>query len=145
LFLTVKVPVKCQGYIDNGIPIIAAVFISLTDGMTVYYVIYLLICIFGLVFNDFWTTFLLLDIIVKNGVCRNVLNSVVYPYKQLGMTLILGLFVAYIYAYLYYTYFAGDLYASEPITLFTFFITSWCWGLRSRKKYVITFHSLLSY
>ena len=58
--------------------------------------------------DSFWLPFLLLDIVMKNSVCANVLNAVVVPRKMLGMTLVLGLFVTYIYAYIYFFYFSGD-------------------------------------
>ena len=114
-----------------------AMLLSMTDGMTIYYIVYLGICLLALVTEEsYWLPFLLLDIVVKNSTCRNVLNAVMLPYKQLGMTLVLGLFVTYIYAYIYYTYFLGDAFFGmglirAPKNLFSFFIISWGWGLRA--------------
>ena len=136
LFLIVRIPVKYQALREEFSPLLSAFYTS-TDAMTIYYIVYLLICLFSLLLADYWMPFLLLDIVVKNSTCRNVLNSVMLPRKQLGMTLVLGIFVTYIYAYLYFTYFMRDINHDfhdipEPMNnLFTFFITSWCWGLRS--------------
>lgn len=140
LFLVVKVPVNYETLIseENMAPMTAGIY-SLFGGLTLYYVIYLAICLFGLFFDNYWTPFLLLDIIVKNPVCRNVLNAIMIPRKSLGMTIVLGAFVGYIYAYIYYFYFAQDSifnnaqmedYSPIPVNLFMFTIGSWCWGLR---------------
>jgi hypothetical protein len=132
LFLIVKVPVNYETLMsEENMSSFAAMIYSVCDGMTIYYVIYLAICLFGLFLDHYWTPFLLLDIVVKNSVCRNVLNAIVLPRKQLGMTVVLGVFIAYIYAYLYYFYFAQDVVWEVPTNLFTYFIASWCWGLRS--------------
>ena len=137
LFMFTVIPVKYQSLQED--PYLydktTAVLMSCADTMAIYYCVYLCICIFGVVFSDYWMPFLLLDIIVKNQVCANVLKSVINPISQLGTTLLLGLFVTYIYAYIYFTYFLDELSTTNdkpvPETLFTFVLMSWSMGLRA--------------
>ncbi|CAM9156662.1 unnamed protein product, partial [Ectocarpus fasciculatus] len=84
------------------------------DPLTVYYVVYLIISILGVVSTDLFSTFLLLDIVMKNSTTRDVLNAVVYPRKQLGMTVILGTFVAYIFSFVVFLYYRDDWLEDYP-------------------------------
>lgn len=153
LFLVTVVPIQYLKYMEvewremeNGLEVTkkytkfqCAAF-AMTDLKTLYYFFYLGICLCGLLLDSFWLPFLLLDIVMKNSVCANVLNAVVVPRKMLGMTLVLGLFVTYIYAYIYFFYFSGDFASGMglirgPKNLFNFFIMSWGWGLRAGGGY----------
>jgi hypothetical protein len=100
LFIVVRVPVKYQSLLAKGSSVASAVFQTATDGLTMYYFVYLIFCLLAINYSDTFVTFLLLDIVVKNSTTRDVLNAVIYPRKQLGMTLVLGLFVMYIFAFL---------------------------------------------
>ena len=100
LFLVVRVPVKYQSVLSKGSSRLSAVLQTATDGLTMYYFIYLIFCLLAINYSDTFVTFLLLDIIVKNSTTADVLNAVIYPRKQLAMTLVLGLFVMYIFAFI---------------------------------------------
>jgi inositol 1,4,5-triphosphate receptor type 3 len=54
-------------------------------------------------------TFLLLDIVVKNSTTRDVLNAVVFPRKQLMATLILGMFLGYIFSFFLFYNFRDEM------------------------------------
>jgi hypothetical protein len=100
LFLVVRVPVRYQSNLAAGHSSLVALLYTMTDGLTMYYFIYLSLCLLAINYSDVFLTFLLLDIVVKNSTTRDVLNAVIYPRKQLGMTLILGIFVGYIFAFI---------------------------------------------
>jgi hypothetical protein len=107
LFLIVRVPVRKGFYLAQGNAELYSWLYALTDAMTVYYFVYLVIAFFGL-FQDNLLPFLLLDIVVKNSTAGDVINAVFYPRKQLGVTLLLGLFVTYIFSFFIFTQFHAD-------------------------------------
>ncbi len=78
------------------------------DPVLLYYLLYLAVSLLGIFSTDLFSTFLLLDIVMKNSTTRDVLNSVVYPRKQLGMTVVLGIFVAYIFSFIEFYYFRDE-------------------------------------
>ena len=55
------------------------------------------------------TSFLLLDIIVKNSTTRDVLKAVSLPARQLFATTLLALFVMYIFAFSIFVWFRDDM------------------------------------
>ena len=99
LFLVVRVPVKYQTNLAAGYSQISTIFYTATDGLTLYYFIYFIICLLAINLSDTFLTFLLLDVVVKNSTTRDVLNAVIYPRRQLGMTILLGVFVVYIFSF----------------------------------------------
>ena len=76
-----------------------AVLYTAMDAKTIYFGGYLVLSLLGLLAADYYLPFLLLDIVAKNATTRDVLNAVVIPRKQLGMTVVLGIFFTYIFAY----------------------------------------------
>jgi hypothetical protein len=99
LFLVVRVPVKYQQNVAAGYSPMMTLIHTSTDALTMYYFVYLIICLFAFNYSDTFLPILLLDIIVKNSTARDVLNAIVYPRKQLAMTLLLGIFVTYIFSF----------------------------------------------
>jgi hypothetical protein len=99
LWIVVRSPVIYQSFSETDYSHLEKIFYTATDGMTLYYVIYLTISIFGVVLQNYYVTLLLLDIVVKNSTTRDVLNSVITPRKALGMGVLLQAFVIYIYAF----------------------------------------------
>jgi len=100
LFLVVRVPIKYQSNLAAGFDTLHTVMYTASDPMTVYYSMYLVTSILGYNVSYFFLSLLLLDILVKNSTARDVLMAVVYPRKQLAMTLILSLFVVYIFSFI---------------------------------------------
>ena len=150
LVLVTVVPIQYLKYKDvewkemeNGLEVTrsytkyqCAIF-AMTEKKTIYYFVYLGVCLCGLFLDSFFLPFLLLDIVMKNSACYNVVNAVVVTRKMLGMTLVLGVFVTYIYAYVYFFYFSGDFASGMglvrgPKNLFNFFLVSFGWGLRAQ-------------
>tara|TARA_B110000971_G_C19670233_1_gene346330 strand:- start:8 stop:511 length:504 start_codon:yes stop_codon:yes gene_type:complete len=85
-----------------------ALYYAATDAYTMYYFGYVIIA--ALCINEqFLCCFLLLDIIVKDSTTRDVLNAVIYPIKQLGMTVILTLFMINIFQTLIFFFFHEDV------------------------------------
>ncbi|KAK3280858.1 hypothetical protein CYMTET_11329 [Cymbomonas tetramitiformis] len=68
------------------------------DPLTVYYFWYQVMAVMAVYKSDLFSTFLLLDIIVKNSTTRAVVRAVYVPRKQLSMTMLLGVFVIYIFS-----------------------------------------------
>merc|ERR1719453_1094664 len=108
LFLVVRVPVRYKKLIEDGNATREAIINTMLEPLTVYYFIYALLAFISLRVNRWYGTFLLLDICVKDTTTGDVLLAVWTPKKQLFMTLILGIFVIYIFAMLIFLYFAGD-------------------------------------
>ena len=104
LFLVVRVPVKYQSNQAAGMSQFRSVLYTCSDPMTLYYVFYLAMSIFGYNISYFFLTILLLDILVKNSTARDILMAVVYPRKQLAMTYVLTVFVVYIFAFIIVSY-----------------------------------------
>ena len=99
-YLVVRVPVRYESFRAAGNENIHSLFHAITDPMTMYYLAYLVVSFLGSFVSYVFLSLQLLDIIVKNSTARNVLYAVVHPRKQLAMTLILGLFVCYIFAFI---------------------------------------------
>jgi len=109
LFMVVRGPVKYEINIDKGhSPVVAGIFTAL-DGLTLYYFGYLVFCLLAINYSDTFLTFLLLDIVVKNSTTRDVLNAVVFPRKQLMATLILGMFLGYIFSFFFFYNFRDEM------------------------------------
>jgi hypothetical protein len=104
LSLAVRSPVIYQSLADAGHNRFYTVLYTATDAMTMYFSIYLVLSFFGLLLADYYLPFLLLDIVAKNATTRDILNAVVIPRKQLMMTVVLAVFVNYIYAYFYVSF-----------------------------------------
>ena len=88
-----------------------------TDGMTLYYVIYLGISFLGVFVENYYVSLLLLDIVVKDSTTRAVLNAVITPWKALAMGALLQAFVIYIYA------FYSVRFSSTHLVIFFFNLT----------------------
>ena len=99
IWLVVRTPVEYQSFKEAGNSQFKTIFLTATEGFTMYYFFYLVLSILGLTVGDYFLPFLLLDIVAKNSTTRDVLNAVIIPWRQLIMTLILCLFLTYIYAF----------------------------------------------
>ena len=97
--LVVISPVKYQSLCNFGYSGWNAIMWTILEPMTVYYFGYLVFSILGVVLQDFYLSFLLLDIIVKNSSTKNVLMAVYQPRQQLMYVSILVVFMVYIYAF----------------------------------------------
>ena len=95
----VRSPVIFQAQKAAGLDDWSAVLVTASDPKTMYFCFYLVLSLLGLLAADYYLPFLLLDIVAKNATTRDVLNAVVIPRKQLGMTVVLAIFVTYIFAY----------------------------------------------
>jgi hypothetical protein len=111
LNIVVRSPVIHEGYMAAGDNFVNAIIYTALDGKTLYYFLYLILSLLGLLLQNYYLPFLLLDIVAKNATTRDVLNAVVIPRKQLIMTVVLLLFINFIFAY---------FYVREPFMLFFF-------------------------
>jgi hypothetical protein len=101
LWIVVRTPVNYQSFKLLGYSDFKCIISTATESMTMYYFFYLVLSILGLTVANYFLPFLLLDIVAKNSTTRDVLNAVILPRKQLAMTLVLALFMNYIFAYFY--------------------------------------------
>ena len=99
LVFVIHVPVRYSGYYEDGVRGFRLFYMSLLDPSAIYYTYYSIICVLGLEYSNGILSLLLLDIISKNSVARNIMNAVVYPHQQLAVTFLLGVFVSYICAF----------------------------------------------
>ena len=99
--VVVRGPIVFQGYEEEGHSPWVCYSSIATEPLTVYYSCYLVIAACGAFYDHFYLTLLLLDIVKKNSLTRDILNSVVYPRKQIALTCVLITFVCYIFAYVY--------------------------------------------
>lgn len=130
--LVIRTPVVFQTEVDMGGNIIMSLFNTAMDRMTIYYSGYLVISILGLLSCHYFLPLLLLDVIVKNSTTQDVLNAVLFPIKALAMTLLLGIFVMYIYSYYIFLYFGDDTISPSAChTLFSCFKLVFVYGIRS--------------
>jgi len=109
LWLVVRTPVIYQSYLASNVSRLEAVLYTATDGMTLYYVIYLGISLLGVFVENYYVSLLLLDIVVKDATTRAVLNAVITPWKALAMGALLQAFVIYIYAFYSFYFFRSDI------------------------------------
>ena len=99
IWLVVRTPVEYEFFKSAGNSQFRTIFLTATEGFTIYYFLYLVLSILGLTVSDVYLPFLLLDIIAKNSTTRDVLNAVLIPWKQLSMTMVLCFFMTYIYSF----------------------------------------------
>ena len=114
LFMVVRGPVKYQINLDKGHSSFYSAVLTALDGLTLYYFGYLVFCLLAISYSDTFLTFLLLDIVVKNSTTRDVLNAVVFPRKQLMATLILGMFLGYIFSFFIFYNFRDEMIDGGP-------------------------------
>ena len=115
LFIVVRVPIKYQSNLAAGYDSLHTIMYTASDPMTVYYTMYLVTSILGYNVSYFFLSLLLLDILVKNSTARDVLMAVVYPRKQLAMTLVLSLFVVYIFSFIIFFNYRDQFSLDDPI------------------------------
>jgi hypothetical protein len=105
LWAVVKSPVIYESAMEaNGGNRWDAIQQTAQDPLTVYYVVYLIISVLGVTVDNYYCSLLLLDIVVKNSVTRDVLMAIVTPGKQLVMALLLEIFVIYIFSFFIVSY-----------------------------------------
>ena len=106
IWLVVRTPVEYEFFKSAGNSQLRTIFLTATEGYTMYYFYYLVLAILGLTLSDVYLPFLLLDIVAKNSTTRDVLNAVLIPWKQLSMTMVLCFFMTYIYSF----FLVGNIY-----------------------------------
>jgi hypothetical protein len=99
LVFVVKVPVLYQGNKVEGRSRYLTIFYTLTDSIVLYYFLYLGVSIVGFTVSHYWLSFLLLDLLIKDAVAGSVLNAIVFPRMQILMTVVLMLFLCFIFAF----------------------------------------------
>ena len=122
LFCFVRAPVrymKLSDPEDGAMTKGTALLYTATDGMTVYYFVYTIIAVIAFVVDPQGRalgTLLLLDIVIKVPTAKLVLYAVYKPALPLAMTLLLGIFALYIFAFSYFQLW-GDEFAYDDIDL----------------------------
>jgi hypothetical protein len=101
LSAVVRSPVIFQSFQAAGYSFFYSILYTACDGKTMYYFLYLVLSLLGLLLKNYYLPFLLLDLVAKNATTRDVLNAVIIPRKQLIMTVVLALFINFIFAYFY--------------------------------------------
>jgi hypothetical protein len=108
-FVVVRVPVIFKlNYERRQRGLVQSLLTTMSDGLTVYYFLYVVVCLLVINVNFIFASILLLDIVIKNSTTRDVLRAVYKPAKQLAATAILTVFVMYIFAFILFIEFQGD-------------------------------------
>jgi len=134
LFLVVRCPVRYQVGIEHKeMSEIGSLMYTATDSMTLYYLTYVVVATLC-INNQYFCCLLLLDIIIKDSTTRDVLNAVIYPIKQLSMTVVLMTFAINIFQTMIFFFFHdhfvnGDLKHCD--TMADCFLVTLDYGLRS--------------
>ena len=135
LVFVVKVPVYFQSHSKDDKNIYYTLFLSLSEPMVLYYFVYLAVTIISFAIYRFWLSFLLLDILIKDPTAGSVLQAIIVPRKQIALTLVLLLFITYIYSFFQFSYFTSDFTTDNDDgvckTLFGCFLYCFGYGLRS--------------
>merc|ERR1711988_421907 len=127
----VRCPVKYKKLRAHGMSETKALAYTVTDGMTMYYCVYTVLAIVSMAVSNTFHPFLLLDIIVKDSTTADVINAVVYPRKQLKSTLVLTVFVIYIFAMILFKNYSGDFGDMQDCrSLYHCFLYSLNYGMR---------------
>jgi hypothetical protein len=99
LFLVVRSPISFKRTMKETGSIWQGFLAMFTQDLTLYYVGYLAFAILGYTVSPLYNTILLLDIVIKDSTARDVLNAVWVPINSLCVTVLLCLFVIYIFAF----------------------------------------------
>jgi hypothetical protein len=131
LWVVVRSPVLFETLNEAGHSLFETILFTASDPLTIYYTIYLIISILGVASANYFCALLLLDIVVKNATLRDVLNSIITPWKQLVMALILEVFVIYIYSFfvvsdnfVYSTFYISEIFPVRNYIAAVFLLTS---------------------
>ena len=96
----VNSPVLVKTLRDENFDNWQVIFYTATDGMTMYYLWFLLFSVMGNAYDPMYITFLpFLYLIFNNPTIADILNAVIQPIKQLVVALILGIFIIYIFTF----------------------------------------------
>eukprot|EP00605_Chrysophyceae_sp_TOSAG23-4_P001929 GSChrysophyteH1.ASY1.ANO1.2132.1 assembled CDS len=110
MMFVVRSPVIYAGLAESGDYTQVEIYLyTLLDPMTMYYILYNIIAVLALTTADYYATFLLLDIIVKNSTAQNVLMSVIAPRWNIIMALVVTTVISYIYSWYIFIYFPTEL------------------------------------
>lgn len=109
MFLLVRCPVKYQVYEKEGLSKMRTLMLTAMDFQTVYYFGYCIIALLGLIHANFWSSFLLLDLLMKNSTARDVVKAVYNPIKSLSMSLVFLVIVVYVYSLIVFFNFRTEL------------------------------------
>jgi hypothetical protein len=108
-FVVVRAPVIFKlNYERRERGLALSLLATLSDGLTIYYFLYVVVCLLVINVNFIFASILLLDIVIKNSTTRDVLRAVYKPAKQLAATAVLTFFVMYIFAFVLFVEFRDD-------------------------------------
>jgi hypothetical protein len=99
---------KAAGYLPD-LP--WKIWFLVTDPLTFYYIVYVILSIMGIAVSPAWFAFHVLDATVRVKLLNYVLRSVTVNYDQVLGTLFLGLLLVYLYAVVGYNAFGWNVYA----------------------------------
>jgi hypothetical protein len=94
-------PVKYETLCALGSSHYSSLLWTVLDPLTIYYMGYMIMSLLGVVLADYYLSFLLLDILMKNSTARNIMMSIYQPRKQLMYVSLLVIFICYIYSFFY--------------------------------------------
>ncbi|OMJ77245.1 hypothetical protein SteCoe_23193 [Stentor coeruleus] len=106
------------------VQIISTTFYILSNVDVVYYILYAVFSILGIIVHPFYFSLLLLDVIYRYPALHNVVNSIYLPRKALVLTFLLLLVIIYIFSIIGYWLFF-DYLSPDCKTLLQCLLTIW--------------------
>jgi len=110
LYLAVRCPVRYAETYERTKQRLFSTLVAITDPMTMYYFIYVVIA-FQAGDYPIYQSYLLIDVVVKDSTTMSVLLAVIIPWKQLTATLVLLVFITYMFAYIIFLGYANEMSA----------------------------------
>ena len=131
MYSVVRAPVAYRVAVRETHSVIQGLLAVTLDFYNIYYVLYVVVAIYGGLVNPFWNCILLFDIVAKNHTSRDVLLSVWIPRKQIAATIVLASFTMYTFSFLVFSYFPDHVqdHGCDSLSSCMLIVTSF--GLRS--------------
>lgn len=130
LIIIGQMPVTFAINTDKGKSITESLFSTAFEPLSVWYMLYFIVAMFGVVYNRLWLSVLLLDWMVLDSTTRDVLLAVRYPAKQLFATLIIICIFVNIFAAVYFYFFRQDIIFFNVYDMWEAFKLTLSYGIR---------------
>eukprot|EP00937_MAST-01D_sp_MAST-1D-sp2_P001348 g1348.t1 len=92
------------------------IFDIFTDNNVLFYVLYGLCAALGTFYKKYFFCFTLLQLLMMSQALKDVARAVYYPRKRLGMTLLFGLIMVYVFAVIAFYAFPSSMHVKDEAT-----------------------------
>jgi hypothetical protein len=125
------VPVLYGSYIDMGQNHAWALIKAAGDAESIWKILYVCLCILGIWWNYLFLSALLLEFVVMNSTCYDIVKAVLFPAKQLMATVFIIVVVLNVFGGVLFTFYRNDVSLEVEIhTLFDAIKYATTYGVR---------------